>query len=186
MLSLSLYICPLQSTRPHRARPAFDVAAMSLHKQLGPFCIDYKVKVSVSATSIHAPHAGCDASILYIPFCLILPIWYTFLFQSLQFTHPMRGATWYTSPKFQQDTSPLQSTHPMRGATWYTSPKYVVHFSTSIHAPHAGCDDGSGCSAMLFLTLQSTHPLRGRHNAEGLDVPLFVTSIHAPSRGATH
>ena len=55
--------------------------------------------------SIHAPRAGCDASILSSATVILV-------FQS---THPVRGATFSSCSSLYVST--FQSTHPVRGAT---------------------------------------------------------------------
>jgi len=124
-------------------------------------------------TSIHAPHAGCDRAIL-LSFHFLshfnsrapcggrqLLVLKCQIFSRLQSTHPIRGAT--VNGCIVMLSVLLQSTHPIRGAT-----DYCTHHCSEVHN-----------------YFNPRTPCGGRHNAEGLDVPLFVTSIHAPTRGAT-
>ena len=128
---------------------------------------------SFLVTSIHAPHAGCDRAIL-LSFHFLshfnsrapcggrqLLVLKCQIFSRLQSTHPIRGAT--VNGCIVMLSVLLQSTHPIRGAT-----DYCTHHCSEVHN-----------------YFNPRTPCGGRHNAEGLDVPLFVTSIHAPTRGAT-
>ena len=101
------------------------------------------------AVSIHAPHAGRDASLMpavcmFSSFnprapcgarpAAVLPSCVPAQFQS---TRPMRGATFQDGLGWMAEQ--FQSTRPMRGATCLAVclfPRCIV----SIHAPHAGRD----------------------------------------------
>ena len=167
----------------------------STHPMRGATLDDIVVALEL-AISIHAPHAGCDASLQERIFSPVI-------FQS---THPMRGAT-----TFQSRTSLLllfQSTHPMRGAILnaregtvpllHFNPrtpcgvrltaagKHRVQNGISIHAPHAGCDTRPALMILSFSRFQSTHPMRGAtwHTASARSYPYRFQSTH-PMRGAT-
>ena len=84
----------------------------------------------LSAISIHAPLAGCDA------YASNAATGYQF-----QSTHPSRGATTRCSHCFMSLI--FQSTHPSRGATSQKDAMEKI-LSISIHAPLAGCDLGHG------------------------------------------
>ena len=166
-----------QSTRPMRGATSLKVRELALRQ-----------------ISIHAPHAGRDWGDGYG--------WHiSNLFQS---TRPMRGAT-SCSPRLQMGRSdfnprapcgarhfwhkiarsflPLfQSTRPMRGATQIGDAalaeiKISIHaphagrddgetefkrsLSISIHAPHAGRDPSAACVSSCKEGFQSTRPMRG-------------------------
>ena len=65
--------------------------------------------------------------------------------------------------------SGFQSTRPMRGAT-NKSWKLSVICCISIHAPHAGRDEGGYRGLAIYFTFQSTRPMRGATHS-------FVTSL---------
>ena len=101
--------------------------------------------------SIHAPHAGSDtpwsaASFSMVAFQSTLPMrgatnayFLSRQYTEFQSTLPMRGATHWEN----MDTAAagFQSTLPMRGATREAGGQRR-NGCISIHAPHAGSDDG--------------------------------------------
>ena len=123
--------------------------------------------------SIHAPHAGCDATsgrsgrrrVNFNPRtpCGVRPRRFS--------THVLIAA--------------FQSTHPMRGATVGCRRGFPFFF-ISIHAPHAGCDAARNSTSCAACPFQSTHPMRG---ATCSSSPRYLTSTGFqsthPMRGAT-
>ena len=115
--------------------------------------------------SIHAPHAGCDASVKLA----------TGLEDDFNPRTPC-GVRQFQS-RFYQYSARFQSTHPMRGATplSFAISIFVLNFNPrtpcgvrqfcwpqgrlpsqiSIHAPHAGCDEGG--VRVTFSILISIH-----------------------------
>ena len=120
--------------------------------------------------SIHAPLAGCDASIVGVPANL----------RTFQSTHPLRGAT--ASSKSSFFTSEFQSTHPLRGAT---SPRtsYSRSGCISIHAPHAGCDPFYSSFVSSGFDFNPRTPCGVRQQRELMQDRLIAISIHAPHAG---
>ena len=85
-----------------------------------------------------------------------------------QSTRPVRGAT-QLAPFHGAVGVPFQSTRPMRGATDpAVCPRWAAYIS--IHAPHAGRDEGGYRGLAIYFTFQSTRPMRGATHS-------FVTSL---------
>ena len=146
--------------------------------------------------SIHAPHAGRDAT----PIPLSMSA-YTF-----QSTRPMRGATSssYRRRGHGSDFNPrapcgarlarppgggggeiFQSTRPMRGATGGIPPA-LCRDDISIHAPHAGRDSppASLVSTGQRISIHAPHAGRDRRR-ERRERPHNAFQSTRPMRGAT-
>ncbi len=98
------------------------------------------LKMSIS---IHTPHAGC----------------YTDNFNDWVETfisiHTPHAGCDYIHIETRIDKSKFQSTHPMRGATrWSTA--QVESEIISIHTPHAGCDN-LGCRVLCYMRYFNPH-----------------------------
>ncbi len=78
----------------------------------------------------------------------------------------------------------FQSTRPTRGATFFLV-LLVLDLHVSIHAPHAGRDDGDDHQQHAQVEFQSTRPTRGatRNVASSPSGPEFQST--RPTRGAT-
>ena len=155
---------------------------------------------SAHTISIHAPLAGCDASISFITptqkdFNPRTPCGVRRHLRQMRRPHrhfnprtpcgvrPVCAGLTYICGKFQ-------STHPLRGATG-TFDALTESVKISIHAPLAGCDAPRGVRLSLVAPVpsrpafQSTHPLRGAtvEHADHVHNGTFQ-STH-PLRGAT-
>ena len=71
----------------------------------------------------------------------------------------------------------------MRGATAQTAPDLGAKIGISIHAPLAGCDDGTRAATCASRSFQSTHPLRGATLRQMYPERVRYISIHAPLAG---
>ena len=101
-------------------------------------------------TSIHAPHAGCD----------VFPIHLTLVQMTLQFTHPMRGATGHSLHLFVSGQ----------------------HFNPRTPC---GCDPNDISLKALQNYFNSRTPGGGQRDIPHLSFDIQCTSIHAPHAGAT-
>ena len=143
--------------------------------------------------SIHAPLAGCDATV-----CIYQHSWAEF-----QSTHPLRGAT--QDVQHTKDSNPFQSTHPLRGATTVGAQAVFTDGFQSTHPlrgatrptrvmlpfvrrnfnPRTPC----GVRRRLYnnpwavFKFQSTHPLRGATAGSDARPGTVDISIHAPLAG---
>ena len=121
--------------------------------------------------SIHAPLAGCDATV-----CIYQHSWAEF-----QSTHPLRGAT--TVGAQAVFTDGFQSTHPLRGATRPT--RVMLPFVRRNFNPRTPC----GVRRRLYnnpwavFKFQSTHPLRGATAGSDARPGTVDISIHASLAG---
>ena len=120
-----------------------------------------------------------------------------------QSTLPMRGAT--SNPRFDWHAWVFQSTLPMRGATpgyrrqtrpgcdfnprspcgeRHGNDVLLTVRDISIHAPHAGSDQGHTDLVGWVIVFQSTLPMRGAttNKVKGTLTPEI--SIHAPHAGS--
>ena len=142
-----------QSTHPMRGATACRTNLptpgrfQSTHPMRGA-TLDCRYGHVLRQISIHAPHAGCDASVpmsrtLCIPF---------------QSTHPMRGATACRNPFTDLISISIHAPHAGCDAFTKTDAEYR---DISIHAPHAGCDSSLPDKLVVLYQFQSTHPMRG-------------------------
>ena len=76
----------------------------------------------------------------------------------------------------------FQSTHPLRGAT-YTSHSTMAHMRISIHAPLAGCDQCTACTASAETNFNPRTPCGVRPRFVYPFIPRARISIHAPLAG---
>ena len=120
--------------------------------------------------SIHAPLAGCDRPYGVTP-------WKYRRFQS---THPLRGATSWSSKKSMPRTISIHA--PLAGCDCAIQNARLTVL-ISIHAPLAGCDLACCRSLPPAPGFQSTHPLRGATASGTGGRRGDAISIHAPLAG---
>ncbi len=92
----------------------------------------------------------------------------------------MRGAT--AKAGYQQEFIIFQSTLPMRGAT-EDKPSVPAAARISIHAPHAGSDDGLD-NYRTYCRISIHAPHAGSDAAPAAHPLPVVISIHAPHAGS--
>ena len=142
--------------------------------------------------SIHAPHAGCDAT------SLIRKIWSRISIHAPHAGCDIRirnqlSPNGHFNPRTPCGVRPgmnatgesdmrFQSTHPMRGATG-GSVETQFYWAISIHAPHAGCDVIFHLALSSFFWISIHAPHAGCDETDGNPVGFYVISIHAPHAG---
>ena len=120
--------------------------------------------------AIHAPRAGCAC-------CIVLTLTTSPCFNSRTPCGVRRS-----SCGAELGTHSFQFTHPVRGATWYTLHnlhKRVV----SIHAPRAGCDNHHVAPPDAYDRFNSRTPCGVRLRPENFTSAEIRVSIHAPRAG---
>ena len=99
-----------------------------------------------------------------------------------QSTHPVRGATGGADAVPQVREISIHA--PREGCDRQVASGYRM-VAISIHAPREGCDHSYGCTHVLNLLFQSTHPVRGATTSSAdLTSGEQFQSTH-PVRGAT-
>ena len=119
--------------------------------------------------SIHAPHAGRDRG----------P--HPDHDQGVDF-NPRAPCGARPDGRYQDgETYPFQSTRPMRGATYFDK-LFDIDCPISIHAPHAGRDEGfPAYRRQVQISIHAPHA--GRDLGSILTAQTQIISIHAPHAG---
>ena len=123
-----------------------------------------------TSISIHAPHAGCDTSVIVMR-------------SQIHNFNPRTPCGVRLSPLCsERKIAVFQSTHPMRGAT-ASKIMPLGEISISIHAPHAGCDNWVTSVSELLKDFNPRTPCGVRRIPTGEKVQRIKISIHAPHAG---
>ena len=166
-----------QSTRPMRGAtflqsPIGPPAVISIHAPHAGRDASFARALDAQAISIHAPHAGRD--------CVILVL--VRVIKVFQSTRPMRGAT-HITPWCWWVTI-FQSTRPMRGATVRQS-LFVPGISFQSTRPMRGAtSDAPAANVAPIISIHAPHAGR---DSTGFCVQKYVQAFQStrPMRGAT-